>query len=137
MTKTKYINIFLSLSLLCILSVVESCSSFLEQEPGSQTSITEQLSTQTGVLQALLGAYSSLEANVRGERFAVYADMQGGNLKFTPTPSGSFKGQITTPINIENVYKSLFSFRAKHKQGIFNVCSFRQTWHKMMIDILI
>jgi hypothetical protein len=56
------------------------------------------------MLSALNGTYGSLEANVRGERFAVYADLQGGNLKFTPTVTGNNRGQITIPVNLENVY---------------------------------
>jgi hypothetical protein len=90
--------------ILVVLFSLQSCSDFLEQEPGSQTSITEQLATKKGVLNALNGIYQSLEANVRGERFAVYADLQGGNLKFSPTVSGSSRGQVTVPINLENVY---------------------------------
>lgn len=89
---------------LLLVVLVFGCSDFLEQEPGSQTSITQQLSTKQGVLEALNGAYVSLEAHVRGERFAVYADLQGGNLTFSPTITGSNAGKITTPINIENVY---------------------------------
>ncbi|MBG6188338.1 RagB/SusD family nutrient uptake outer membrane protein [Flavobacterium sp. CAN_S2] len=89
---------------LFVLFALQSCSDFLEQEPGSQTSITEQLSTKKGMLNALNGTYGSLEANVRGERFAVYADLQGGNLKFTPTITGNSRGLITIPINLENVY---------------------------------
>nr|WP_315162296.1 RagB/SusD family nutrient uptake outer membrane protein [uncultured Flavobacterium sp.] len=92
------------LMILVVLFSLQSCSDFLEQEPGSQTSITEQLATKKGVLNALNGIYQSLEANVRGERFAVYADLQGGNLKFSPTVSGSSRGQVTVPINLENVY---------------------------------
>lgn len=120
MKKTNYIKLTLSISLLFFLYVFESCSSFLEQEPGSQTSITEQLSTKTGVIEALLGTYSSLEANVRGERFAVYADLQGGNLKFTPTASGSFKGRITTPINLENVYNFQDQALSSDLQSFYN-----------------
>ena len=89
---------------LFVLFALQSCSDFLEQEPGSQTSITEQLSTKKGMLNALNGTYGSLEANVRGERFAVYSDLQGGNLKFTPTVTGNNRGQITIPVNLENVY---------------------------------
>ncbi len=90
----------------CLFSVVVffNCSSFLEQEPGSQTSITEQLSSKMGILEALNGVFSSIEANVRGERFSVYADLIGGNLKFTPTITGNNAGQISAPINLENVY---------------------------------
>lgn len=83
---------------------LQSCSDFLEQEPGTQTSIDELLQHKKGVLQALTGLYSELEANVRGERFAVYADLQGGNIKFSPTSSGSNRGQISPPSNLEEVY---------------------------------
>ncbi|MEN2401160.1 RagB/SusD family nutrient uptake outer membrane protein [Flavobacterium sp. MC2016-06] len=82
----------------------QSCSDFLEQEPGTQTSIDELLQTKQGVLTALKGLYRDIEANVRGERFAVYSDLQGGNIKFTPTSSGSSKGVITPATNIEEVY---------------------------------
>lgn len=83
---------------------LQSCSDFLDQEPGTQTSIDELLQNKKGVLQALTGLYSELEANVRGERFAVYADLQGGNIKFSPTSSGSNRGQISPPSNLEEVY---------------------------------
>ena len=80
---------------------VQSCSDFLEQEPGLRTSIDELLQNKQGVLRALNGIYNELEANVRGERFAVYADLQGGNIKFSPISS---TGQITAPLNIREVY---------------------------------
>ncbi|MFC5682434.1 RagB/SusD family nutrient uptake outer membrane protein [Flavobacterium sp. MAHUQ-51] len=87
------------------LLLLQSCSDFLEQEPGTKISITEQLSTKQGVLTALNGVYSNLEANLRGERFAVYADLQGGNLKFSPNKvTSSSKGVIAIPTNIANVY---------------------------------
>ncbi|GAA4232674.1 RagB/SusD family nutrient uptake outer membrane protein [Postechiella marina] len=92
------------LSILTLLITCYNCSSFLEQEPGSQTSITEQLSSFEGIVTALNGAYSSLEENVRGERFAVYADLQSGNITFTPTETGSNIGQITPARNLENIY---------------------------------
>ncbi|MBZ4041139.1 RagB/SusD family nutrient uptake outer membrane protein [Flavobacterium hibisci] len=83
---------------------LQSCSDFLEQEPGTQTSIDELLQNKKGVLTALTGLYTELEANVRGERFAVYADLQGGNLKFTPLATGSNRGQIDPATNTKNVY---------------------------------
>lgn len=93
----KYIIIILIFSL-------QSCSDFLEQEPGTQTSIDELLQNKEGVLIALKGLYKDVEANVRGERFAVYSDLQGGNIKFTPTSSGNSLGQITPGTNIREVY---------------------------------
>ncbi len=98
MKYSKYVSLFF------LLLSLQSCSDFLEQEPGTQTSIDELLQNKTGVLQALTGLYSELEANIRPERFAVYADLQGGNIKFAPTASGSLKGQISTPSNIEQLY---------------------------------
>ncbi len=96
---------YLPLLLLFGLFTLQSCSDFLEQEPGTKISITEQLSTKQGVLTALNGIYSTLESNLRGERFAVYADLQGGNLKFAPAKTGSSSvGVISTPINISNLY---------------------------------
>jgi hypothetical protein len=103
--------------LLAMLFLLQSCSDFLEQEPGTQISITEQLRTKKGVLQALNGLYTELETNLRSERFAVYADLQGGNLKFTPYPTtrSSGVGEIATPTNIE----SLYSFDDKSDESDF------------------
>ncbi len=97
-------TILIKITLLFSLLGVVGCSDFLEQEPGSQISITEQLSTRNGMLEAVTGIYSELEGLLRIENYTVYADLQGGNLKFTPIPSGSNRGQITVPLNIQNVY---------------------------------
>lgn len=84
--------------------LLQSCSDFLEQEPGTQTSITEQLKNKNGVLMALNGLYLSVEANIRSQAFLVYADVQGGNLKFTPSTVSTRKGEISVPSAIENSY---------------------------------
>jgi len=102
-TKT-YIRILYNLILISIVTCTTSCSSFLEQEPGSQTSITEQLATKNGVLEALAGVYKTLEASVKNPLFAVYSDLQGGNLKFTPASTGNTLGTISTPSIFENIY---------------------------------
>jgi hypothetical protein len=81
-----------------------SCSDFLEQEPGSQTSTEELFSTYDGFLEALNGAYYMLEDLHAGERNTVYADVVGGNLTFSPGLSGSSEYLIESPLNIENVY---------------------------------
>lgn len=98
MKYSKYITI-----LLLFLSL-QSCSDFLEQEPGTQTSIDELLQNKQGILTALSGLYTEVEANLRGERFAVYADLQGGNLKFTPISSGSNRGRIDPSTYTQKVY---------------------------------
>lgn len=109
--------VFNNYSIIMLLGLILfSCSDFLEQEPGNQTSITELLSTKEGVLAALNGTYTTLEASVREERFAVYADMQGGNIKFTPIPTGSNRGNIIIPFRIENVY----SFQDQAISGDFS-----------------
>lgn len=100
----RIINLKITLLLVSVF-LFQSCSDFLEQEPGTQTSITEQLKNKQGVLQAMKGLYGELEATVRTEPYAVYADLQGGNLKFTPSLStGSSKSQITIPGNITGIY---------------------------------
>ncbi len=97
MNYLKYITIaFLIFSL-------QSCSDFLEQEPGTQTSIDELLQNKEGVLIALKGLYRTVEGTVREERFSVYSDLQGGNIKFTPNSSGSSLGQITPGVNLREV----------------------------------
>ncbi|WP_159018483.1 RagB/SusD family nutrient uptake outer membrane protein [Algibacter sp. L3A6] len=103
MTQTKQLKQFSKYTLIALLLTCFNCSSFLEQEPGSQTSITELLDTTDGVVTALNGAYHDLESNVRGN-YTIYADMQAGNTTFTPTETGSNTGQITAPSNVENIY---------------------------------
>lgn len=78
-----------------------ACSDFLEQEPGSQTSIDEVFSSYDGYMSALNGCYYDLEDVLTGERNAVYADALGGNITFTPSVSSH---SISVPSNIENVY---------------------------------
>ena len=104
--------------LLAVLLLLQGCSDFLEQEPGTQTSITEQLKDKNGMLMALTGLYASVQANLRSPNFAVYADVQGGNLKFTPSVVSTSRGVIEIPDAIENVY----SF--DDKQQLSNFSSF-------------
>jgi len=90
---------------LAAIFLLQSCSDFLEQEPGTQTSINEQLGTKQGVLEAMNGMYRAIEANVRTEAFSTYGDLQGGNLKFAPAISTTTTiGQVTTPGNVVNIY---------------------------------
>ena len=91
--------------LLAAIGMFQGCSDFLEQEPGTQTSINEQLSTKKGVLEALNGLYGEIQAAVRTEAFVVYADLLGGNLKFTPSvTTNSSIGSVGISGNVENVY---------------------------------
>ncbi len=104
MQNFKTMNYLKYITIVILIFSLQSCSDFLEQEPGTQTSIDELLQDKAGVLTALKGLYKEVEENVRGERFAVYADLQGGNIKFTPASSGNNKGQITAATNIKEVY---------------------------------
>ncbi|MGO4912064.1 RagB/SusD family nutrient uptake outer membrane protein [Leeuwenhoekiella sp. W20_SRS_FM14] len=97
-------NIFLKFTIVLLSLSVLGCSDFLEQEPGSQISIDEQLATKEGILEALAGLYSNVEATLRTSPYTVYADLQGGNIKFSPVASGSRVGQINVPANLEQVY---------------------------------
>ncbi len=91
--------------LLAVVCLFQSCSDFLEQEPGTQTSINEQLSTKQGVLTALNGLYRELEQNVKSEAFTTYADLQGGNLKFAPSvTTSSTTGSVGVPGTVEHIY---------------------------------
>jgi len=78
-----------------------ACSDFLDQEPDQQISINEQLSSKEGVLMALTGIYRDLEA-LFSSREIIYADVQGGNITFTPATSDKF---IETPSYIEKSYE--------------------------------
>ncbi|WP_431241194.1 RagB/SusD family nutrient uptake outer membrane protein [Flavobacterium sp. P21] len=98
MNYLKYITIAI------LIFSLQSCSDFLEQEPGTQTSIDELLQNKEGTLKALKGLYTEVEANVRSDRFVAYSDLQGGNIKFTPTSSGSSRGQISPALNVRELY---------------------------------
>ena len=88
------------LFLLCFLLSFFSCDDFLNQEPDQQISIDEQLSTKSGILMALNGVYRDIEA-IQSSVSLVYADLQGGNLTFTP--DGSSK-TVSIPSVIEQTY---------------------------------
>ncbi|MCB4807596.1 RagB/SusD family nutrient uptake outer membrane protein [Tamlana sp. 62-3] len=122
MKQYKYIKqLCLAVGLL-IICFAQSCSEFLEQEPGSQTSINEQLSTKEGVLEALLGTYSSLESTVRSEYFAIYVDLQSGNLKFSPSLSTSSLGELSAPVNLENVYNFQDLAQDSDLESVYDDC---------------
>jgi len=78
-----------------------TCSDFLVQEPDEQISINEQLASKDGVLMALNGIYRDIEA-LLSSREIIYADVQGGNITFTPATNDKF---IETPTIIENSYE--------------------------------
>jgi len=88
----------LYLLVLCI--TCYACSDFLDQEPDQQISINEQLASKEGVLMALNGIYRDLEA-LFSSREIIYADVQGGNISFTPATNDKF---IETPSDIEKSY---------------------------------
>jgi len=89
-----------TLYLLVLCMTCYACSDFLDQEPDQQISINEQLANKEGVLMALNGIYRDLEA-LFSSREIIYADVQGGNISFTPATNNKF---IETPSVIEKSY---------------------------------
>ncbi len=90
---------------LLILFIVWSCDEFLEQEPGTQISISEQLGSYKGIREAMSGNYTMLSQHMMNEVDAVYADACGGNISFSPNLSNNSKGLVTSIYKrIENSY---------------------------------
>ncbi len=81
-----------------------SCSDFLEQEPGSSVSVDEQFSTYEGFEEALNGAYYNLENLYSNEAFAVYADVMGGNISFSPSSTSSTLGEVAVSSYVKKIY---------------------------------
>lgn len=92
-----------------------SCSDFLDVVPRDEVSINQQFSTYQGTLQALNGAYSQTEVILSGWPF-VYADLQGGNISFTPNRTGSNQGIIAIPSALEAIY----NFNDQSVNSVFN-----------------
>lgn len=86
--------------MLCFFLSFYACSDFLDQEPDQQISIKEQLSSKEGILMAINGIYRDIEA-LLSSREVIYADVQGGNITFTPSRVNFF---VTTPSIIESSY---------------------------------
>lgn len=86
-------------SLVCLF-VLNSCNDFLKVEPGVQISINEQLSSKTGLELALNGIYDDIESLLSSQT-NVYADVQGGNITFSPVVTNK---EITVPGAIQNSY---------------------------------
>ena len=87
-----------------IVLLLSACDDFLEQEPGTKISFTEQLSSYEGVQQIISGIYRKLYDIHSDDKLAVYADLCGGNLKFSPDPKGDDIGTLGIPQIIENIY---------------------------------
>ena len=100
-----------------LLFACASCDGFLEQEPGTQTSIDEIFADYNGFKMALNGCYYDLEAVMVGERNGVYADALGGNLVFTPSQTNY---GVSVPINIENVYSFADNADDSDMDGLYN-----------------
>ncbi len=95
-------NIKIFISYLLLLSLA-SCSGFLKVEPREEVSINEQFSTLQGVKTALNGVYYGTERLISDFNY-VYADLQGGNLTFTPRKSGTSKGIQIVGTEAELIY---------------------------------
>jgi hypothetical protein len=77
-----------------------SCDDFLKIEPGVQISINEQLSSKPGLQLALNGLYNDVE-DLLSSSTNIYADVQGGNITFTPVISNK---EVSVSVLIENSY---------------------------------
>jgi hypothetical protein len=92
-------KVYKIISLFCLFVLI-SCNDFLKVEPGVQISINEQLSSKTGLELALNGIYDDVESLLSSQT-NVYADVQGGNITFSPVVTNK---EITVPGAIQNSY---------------------------------
>ena len=102
-----------------------SCNDFLETEPGTQISITEQLSTKTGVEVALRGIYVTIENLLSSLDGAVYADVQGGNLTFTPD-----NNQIVT---VPDLIQRSYAFSDTEMESEYE--SWYENWYEVINQV--
>lgn len=91
---------FYKITYLYCLFLLISCDDFLKIEPGVQISINEQLSSKTGLQLALNGLYTDVE-DVLSSSFNIYADVQGGNITFSPVINNK---EVSVSTRIENSY---------------------------------
>jgi hypothetical protein len=85
---------------LCCLFSLISCSDFLKIEPGVQISINEQLSSKDDLALPLNGLYNDVE-DLLSSSSNIYADVQGGNITFSPTINNK---EVSVSSIIENSY---------------------------------
>ena len=85
---------------LCCLFLLISCDDFLKIEPGEQVSINEQLSSKNGLKLALNGLYDDIESLISSSS-NIYADIQGGNITFSPTINNK---EVRVSSIVENSY---------------------------------
>ncbi|AZQ43960.1 RagB/SusD family nutrient uptake outer membrane protein [Nonlabens ponticola] len=108
-------NRLLYISLIIMLA---SCSDFLDVEPDEQVSISEQLSTQEGVEEAVSGIYFSIEAQLSGF-VHTYPGITGGNITFAPRISNR---ELEVPSDIDLTYnfesrEDSFDFESYYDNG--------------------
>lgn len=88
---------------LFLIAFLCNCSDFLEVTPREETSTEELFSTYGGTIQVLNGAYYRTE-EILSTKLFLYADIQGGNITFSPTRTGSNAGTIGIPSVFQNTY---------------------------------
>ncbi|MDO4224756.1 MAG: RagB/SusD family nutrient uptake outer membrane protein, partial [Bergeyella zoohelcum] len=95
----KYIISLFSVSLLAV-----SCKDFLHREPVEAISITDQFSTEQGLLEAVNGLYKTFRNTYIGSVSATtYGDLLSGNLAFSPNASIN-RGTIEAPVSVKKIY---------------------------------
>ncbi len=106
-----------------------SCSDFLEVEHTQQITVEDLMQNREGVLEALNGSYTLLSSYYSTERPYLYPEIQSGNVKFTPTPTGSNAGIIRIPEILENVY----NFNDKAQESDFQ--SVYENYYKVINSV--
>jgi len=107
---------------LIIVAALWSCEDFLEQEPGTQISFNEQLGSYKGIREAVSGNYTMLSKHMMNEVDAVYADVCGGNISFSPSLSSGSKGLVKASSRIENAYNFSDDKEDSEFSGSYDAC---------------
>ena len=97
--KKQYLYFFSAFILLA------GCSDFLEQQPGTQIAISEQLADAKGIKTALNGLYRELRNTCSNIPFITYGDLQAGNLAFTPRDTSA-----TRPVLVPDLVTQIYGF---------------------------
>ncbi len=94
-------------TLLLLISLLVSCSDFLEVDPEDQNTIQQQFSTRENTLDAVAGLYREINTAFFNADFAYYGDLQAGNVRYTPDIGETNLGRVTI-----NELPTIYDFNA-------------------------